>query len=147
MTADVPAPKVPGEDAPGGFNRNEVLVYKEYFCKYMCQNNWDNFSDMEVFSNEQLKENARALYNKESEETFLEEIFEPDAGYQRMARFVVDSLVKQGLLEREEKPNEAIYLRTSKLKELCSKILAYNLPVIDALVEEYNKQKGVSRDD
>jgi hypothetical protein len=143
MTVDVPLPKVPGEDAPEGFNTNEVLVYKGYFCKFMCEKEWDNFSDMEVFSNEQLKENARAIYNKESEKTFLEEIFEPDGSYQRMTRFVVNSLVDLGLLEREEKTNETTYFRTSKLKELCPKILAYDLPVIDALVKEYTKLKGV----
>jgi hypothetical protein len=32
-------------------------------------------------------------------------------------------------------------LRTSKLKKLCPKILAYELPVIDALVDEFEKSK------
>jgi len=139
MTVDVPLPKVPGEDAPEGFNRNEVLVYKGYFCKFMCQKEWDNFSEEQIFLNQELKENARALYNEESEKAFLEEIFDQDAEYQRLTRFVLDSLLSQGLLERKE----TTYWKTSKLKELCPKILAYDLPVIDPLVDEYDKQDTI----
>jgi hypothetical protein len=119
MTSDVPLPKVPGEDK--GFNRNEVLVYKGYFCKFMCQKEWDNFNEEQVFLNEELKEYARALYSEESEKVFLEEIFDPDASYQKMTRFVLNSLVNQGLLEREQEPNESTYWKTLKLKELCPK--------------------------
>jgi hypothetical protein len=139
MTVDVPLPKVPGEDAPEGFNRNEVLVYKGYFCKFMCQKEWDNFSEEQIFLNQELKENARALYNEESEKAFLEEIFDQDAEYQRLTRFVLNSTLSQGLLEREE----TTYWKTSKLKELCPKILAYDLPVIDPLVDEYDKQDTI----
>jgi hypothetical protein len=139
MTADVPLPKVSGEDAPEGFNKNEVLVYKGYFCKFMCQKEWDNFSEEQIFLNQELKDNARALYNEESEKVFLEEIFDQDAEYQRLTRFVLNSLISQSLLKREE----ATYWKTSKLKELCPKILAFVLPGIDYLVDEYDKQHGI----
>ena len=141
MTSDVPIPKVTGEDAPEGFNRNEILVYKGYFCKYMCQKEWDNFSEEQVFLNDELRNNARALYNQESEKAFLDEIFESEASYQQMTRFVVNSMVDIDLLEKEEKPGQTIYSRTSKLKDLCPMILSYDLPVIDALVKEYNRSK------
>jgi hypothetical protein len=141
MTSDVPVPKITGDDAPEGFNKNEVLVYKGYFCKYMCQKEWDNFSEEKVFLNDELRDNARALYNQESEKAFVEEIFESETNYQQMTRFVVNSLVDIGLLEKEEKPGEIIYWRTSKLKDLCPMILSYDLPVIDALVIDYDKSR------
>jgi hypothetical protein len=140
-SADIPLPKVPGEDAPEGFNQNEVLIYKGYFCKFMCQQKWDNFNKEQVFMNEQLRGNARALFNKESEEGFHDALYDNDAGYSRLAEVVLNNLVSRGLLEREEKPDrEPTYWRTQKLKDLCPKIMASDLPVIDRLVDDYDKE-------
>jgi hypothetical protein len=47
---EIPAgsPHVPGEDAPEGFTKNYVTVFKGYFCKYVCKQAWDNFYEEEV---------------------------------------------------------------------------------------------------
>jgi hypothetical protein len=144
--ADVPLPKVPGEDAPEGFTRNEVTIYKGYFCRFMCQQERDNFNEEQVFMNEQFRANARALFNKEGEEGFHSALYNNDADYSRLAEFVLKNLVSRGLLEREEKPDrEPTYWRTQKLRELCPKILASDLPVIDSLVDDYDKLQGITQ--
>ena len=106
----------------------------------MCANEWDNFSEVDVFSNEQLKNNARSFYGKESQEVFLEEIFELNGRYQKTTTFVLNSLIDYGLLKKVENPKETTYQRTSKLKALCPEILKSNFPVIDRLIEEYDKR-------
>jgi hypothetical protein len=49
-------PKPVGEDAPEGFTKNEVTIFKGYFCRYICQKDWDNFYEEQVFMNEELKQ-------------------------------------------------------------------------------------------
>ena len=141
---EVPVPKVSGEDAPEGFTKNEVLIYKGYFCKFMCKKEWDNFYEYQVFENDELKEYARAIYNEETYVDFFEKIFDSDADYQRITKFVMGSLVNQDLLTRELESDgkSYYYLKTSKLKALCPKISKVILPVIDFLVEQYEKEHG-----
>ena len=52
-----------------------------------------------------------------------------------------NSQLQQGLI-REEKHegSDPPYWKTAKFKELCPKIVDVVLPVIDPLVEEYDKQ-------
>jgi hypothetical protein len=60
-------------DLPEGFNENEIHIFKGYFCKFMCQSNWDNFYEEQVFLNDALKEHARASYNNETEKVYMKE--------------------------------------------------------------------------
>ena len=139
---NVPVPKVPGDNAPEGSNVNEVHIYKAYFCKYMCQSEHDNFYEDQIFNNDEFKTQARAIYNEETQKDFLDKIFDSDAEYQKMTRFVISSLENQGLLTREVESDGSTYAyrKTSKLRELCPKILGVDLPSIDFLVDEYDKE-------
>lgn len=74
----------------------------------------------------------------------MENIFNEDAEYQKMTKFVINSLVNQGLLTRklESDGSSYSYWKTSKLKELCPKFLAVDLTSIDSLVNEYDIAKA-----
>lgn len=139
----MPVPKVPGDGGlPKDSNESEIHIFKGYFCKFMCQKEHDNFYEHQIFDNDEFKTYAGAIYNKETEEDFLEKIFDSDAEYQKMTRFVIDSLVSQGLLDKKLKPDGTIleYQRTSIMKALCPEILAVALPSIDYLIDKYNKE-------
>ena len=141
----MPVPKVPGDGGlPEGFNASDIHIFEGYFCKFMCKNNWDNFYEVQVYTNDEFKTHARAIYNNESERDSMEKIFDADADYQRMTRYVITSLVNQDLLtkELESDGSSYSYWKTSKLKELCPNILAVGLPSIDFLVDEYDKEHG-----
>jgi hypothetical protein len=132
-SADVPFPKVPGEDAPEGFNRDEVISYTGYISKFMCQVERDSFDEEEVIKNEELREIARAVFNEQSQEDFL-------AGYSRLARYILDWLIGRGLLKKEESPDRnPTYWKTQKCKDLCPRILEFELPIIDRLVDDYDR--------
>ncbi len=66
MNDGIPAgnTKPTGEDAPEGFTKNYLTVFKGYFCKYVCQKSWDSFDEEEVLLNEELRTNARATKNQ-----------------------------------------------------------------------------------
>jgi hypothetical protein len=139
---DVPLPKVVGDNAPKGSNINEVRIYKGYFCKFMCQHDWDNFNELQVFTNDEFKTHARAIYNDETERVFMENIFDSDAEFQKMTRFVIETLVNLGLLTKrlESDGSTYTYYKTSKLKELCPKIMEVGLPSIDFLVDKHDSR-------
>jgi hypothetical protein len=131
-------PKPTGEDAPAGFTKNEVTIFKGYFCKYICQKEWDNFHEEEVFMNEELRNNARAVFNEKS---FHKALYDNDADYARLARYVLNCLVSRGLLSEEKHAGkDSTYWRTDKLNDLCPEILKYTLPVIDGMIDEYDRQ-------
>jgi hypothetical protein len=113
----------------------------------MCQQAWDNFNEEKVFMNDDLRKNARAVFNKESEEEFHIALYDSDADYSRLARFVLDCLVSRRLLLKEEYPGrDPTYWRTQKLKELCPKITDFDLPVIDPLVDDYERQHHLKQE-
>jgi hypothetical protein len=65
--------------------------------------------------------------------------------YYRLVRFVLDCLVDKGLLEEnKQKDADSVYWRTDKLKALCPEILRVGLPVIDALVRQYDKKTTIT---
>ena len=72
-------PQIPGEGAPEGFTRNYVNVFKGYFCKFACQKNWDNFHEEEVLLNKELRDNARAVFNEQTEQEFHNALYDKDA--------------------------------------------------------------------
>lgn len=134
-------PQIPGQDAPEGFTRNYVNILKGYFCKFACQRNWDNFRKEDVLLNEELRDNARALFNEQTEQEFRNALYDNDSDYSRLVKFVLAELIAQGLIREEEhEGRDSTYWKTSKLEALCPKILKYILPIIDPLVEEYDRQ-------
>lgn len=140
---DIPAgiPQVPGQNAPEGFTRNYVTIFKGYFCKYICQHSWDNFYEEKVLLNEELRKNAGAVFNRQTEEEFHNALYDNDADYARLAEYVLNCLVKQGLL-REEKHEgrDPEYWKTAKLYALCTEIVKYDLPEIQNMAEEYDRR-------
>ena len=88
MNDGIPAgiAKPTGEDAPEGFTKNYVTVFKGYFC----QRSWDNFYEEEVLLNEELRTNARAIFNERTEEEFHNERYDNNADYARLAKYVLD---------------------------------------------------------
>jgi hypothetical protein len=135
-------PQIPGQDAPEGFTRNYVNILKGYFCKFACQRNWDNFHKENVLLNEELRDNARALFNEQTEQEFHNALYDNDSDYSRLVKFVLAELIAQGLIREEEhEGRDSTYWKTSKLKALCPKILKFILPIIDPLVEEYDRQQ------
>ena len=125
---------------PEGFTKNYVAVFKGYFCKYFRQKEWDNFYE-DILMNEELRDNARAVINKQNDGEFQGALYDSNAGYALLVRCVLDSLVNQALFKEErEEGRHSVYLRTDKLKALCPEILRVILPVIDPLVEEYDRQ-------
>jgi hypothetical protein len=126
---------------PEGFTKNYVAVFKGYFCKYVCKKEWYNFYK-DILMNEELRDNARAVINKQSEGEFHNALYDSNAGYALLVRYVLDSLVNQALFKEErEEGRHSVYLRTDKLKALCPEILRIILPVIDPLVEEYDRRR------
>lgn len=73
-------PKPTGEEAPEGFTKNEVTIFKGYFCKYMCEKAWDNFHEEQVFMNEELRKNAKAVFNEQSEAEFHRALYDSKEG-------------------------------------------------------------------
>jgi hypothetical protein len=147
MTDGIPAgsPQPTGEDAPEGFTRNYVYVFKGYFCRFVCEKEWDDFYQHNVLMNEELRKNARAIFNEESEEEFHNALYNSDSDYARLVRYVLDSLVKLQLFRRNQEGGSSVYWRTTKLKELCPETLKVQIPSIDRLVEEYDKRHQGSR--
>jgi hypothetical protein len=141
MADRIPAgiPQVPGQGAPEGFIRNEVFIFKGYFCKFACQKNWDNFHEEEVLLNKELWENAKKVFN---EQEIHNALYDKDADYSRLVKFVLTELIAKGVI-REEKHEgrDSTYWKTSMFAALCPKILEVILPDIDAFVEEYNEQQ------
>ena len=66
---NVPVPNVVGDE---GFTGKEVYLFKNYFCKHMCENEWDNFYEDQIFLNDEFKTHARAIFNEETHKDFLE---------------------------------------------------------------------------
>lgn len=144
MNDGIPAgiTKPTGEDAPEGFTKNYVTVFKGYFCKYVCQKSWDNFYEEEVLLNEELRTNARAIFNEQTEEEFHNARYDNNTDYARLARYVLDCLVREGLLTKEKQQRrDSTYLRTPKLNEICPQIVKFALPVIQPMVEEYDQRR------
>jgi len=73
--------------------------------------------------------------------SFTEQLYDSEEGYSRLARYVLDCLVNRGAL-REEKHHgqDFAYWRTDRLKALCPEIMRVMLPVIDRIVDEYDRQ-------
>jgi hypothetical protein len=138
--------QIPPPTGPKGFTMNYVAVFKGYFCKYVCQKEWDNFYEEDILMNKELRDNARAVINKQSEGEFQGALYDSNAGYALLVRYVLDSLVNQALFKEErEEGRHSVYLRTDKLKALCPEILRVILPVIDPLVEEYDRRQRLQR--
>jgi hypothetical protein len=134
-------PNVAGVDAPEGFTRNYVTIFKSYFCKYACDKEWDSFYEPDVLMNEELRNNAKAVFNERTEEEFHNALYDNDADYAHLVRYVVDCLVRQGLLREERKgEGNTVYWRTDKMKALCPEIIRVGLPVIDDLVRKYDSR-------
>jgi hypothetical protein len=140
--SEIPAgiPQIPGEDAPEGFTKNYVTVFKGYFCRYACQKSWDNFHYAEILFNQELRDNARAIYNEQTEEEFHNALYDDDADYARLVRYVLDCLVRQGMFTEEKRGGLEYYYKTVKLYALCPQIVDVILPGIDSLVEQYDRQ-------
>lgn len=144
--AKIPAgiPQVPGQDAPEGFTKNYVTVVKGHFCKYICQQGWDNFYEEKVLTNDHLREYAKAVYNEQTEENIHIALYDDSRDYARLAKYVLNCLVNQGLLkEKKHEGHDSEYLKTTKLYALCPDIVKYDLPVIKDLVEEYDKHHPI----
>jgi hypothetical protein len=140
---EIPAgkPQIPGEDAPEGFTRNYVTVVKGHSCKWICKQRWDSVTEYEVLVNEELRTNARAIYNEETEEEFHRALYDNDADYARLIKYVLQCLVNQGLLKVEKhEGQDPLYRKTAKLYALCPEIVKYDLPVTKDMVEEYDRQ-------
>jgi hypothetical protein len=139
MTVDVPTPNVPGDD---GFNVIEERLYKGYFCKFVCQKEWDDFHDEQVFMNDEFIKNARAVFNEQSLQGFLDALLEDNSKYLLFARRMLDALIRRDLFVKEENNPQlgTTYWRTDKLKDLCPTVLQFQFPVIDSLVDVYDKQ-------
>ena len=139
---EIPAgiPKRSGEDALEGFTKNYLTVFKGYFCKYACNQSQDNFHYSEILLNKELRENAKAIYNEDTEEEFYNALYDNDADYARLVKYVLDSLIKQGMLREEELGGLDYYWKSPKLHALYPQIVQVILPVIDPLVEEYDRQ-------
>jgi hypothetical protein len=90
--------------------------------------------------NKELIENAKAIYNEQTEEEFHNALYDNDAGYARLVKYVLDSLIKQGMLTEGERGGLDYYWKSPKLHALCSQIVQVILPGIDSLVEEYDRQ-------
>jgi hypothetical protein len=86
---------------PEGFTKNYVAVFKSYFCKYVCQKEWDNFYEEDILMNEELRDNARAVINEQSEGEFQGALYDSNSGYALLVRYVLDSLVDQALFKEE----------------------------------------------
>lgn len=139
---EIPAgiPQIPGEDAPEGFVKNHVTIFKGYFCKDACQQSKDNFHYAEILLNKELRENAKAVFNKETEDEFHNALYDNDNDYGRLVKYVLDCLIKQGMLTEEKRGGLDYYWKTPKLYALCPQIVQVILPVIDPLAEEYDRQ-------
>jgi glutamyl-tRNA(Gln) amidotransferase subunit E len=135
-------PQIPGQDAPEGFTRNYVNVVKGYFCKFACKSNRDNFHKEDILLNEELRDNARALFNEQTEQEIRNALYDNHSDYSRLVKFVLAELIAQDLfIEEEHEGRDSTYWKTSKLKDLCPKVLKFILPIIDPLVEEYDRQQ------
>jgi KAP-like P-loop domain-containing protein len=112
----------PLEKAPEGFARNDVNVVKGYFCKFACKSNRDNFYKEDILLNEELRDNARALFTEQTEQEIRNALDDNDSYYSRLVRFVSAELIAQGLFREEEhEGRDPAYWKTSKLKALCPK--------------------------
>jgi hypothetical protein len=121
-------PLTPGLDAPERFTRNDVNVVKGYFCKYACKSNRDNFHKEDILLNEELSDNARALFNEQTEQQIRNALYHNDSDYSRLVKFVLEELIAQGLfIEEEHEGRDSTYRKTSKLKARCPEILKYRL--------------------
>jgi hypothetical protein len=58
--------QIPPPIGPKGFTKNYVSVFKGYFCKYVCQKEWDNFYEEDILMNKELRDNARAVINEQN---------------------------------------------------------------------------------
>jgi hypothetical protein len=138
---EIPAgiPLIPGLDAPEGFTKNDVNVVKGYFCKYACKSSQDNFHKEDILLNEELRDNAKALFNEQTEQEIRNALYDNDSDYSRLAKFVVEKLIAQGLIREEEHAGrDPTYCKTSKLKAHCPEILKYILYIFP---EEYDRQQ------
>jgi hypothetical protein len=107
----------------------------------MCQKGWDNFYFEKVLLNEELRNNARAVFNEQTEEEFHNALYDNDDDYARLANHVLDCLVNQGLLTEEKHEGlDSTYWKTAKLHALCPEIVRYHLPGIQDMVEQYDRQ-------
>lgn len=143
MTEEIPAgiPQIPGQGAPEGFTKNYVTVFKGYFCKYMCQESRDNFYSEKVLLNQELRNNAKAIFNKKTEEEFHNALYDNDNDYARLVEYELECLVNQGLLtEEKHEGRDSTFWKTPKLYALCPEIVRYDLPGIQDMVEEYDRQ-------
>jgi hypothetical protein len=88
-----------------------------------------------------VRDNARAVFNEQTEDEFHNALYDDNSGYRRLVRFVFHELISQGLFIKEERGGrDPEYVRTSKLIALCPQIAEVTLPVIDDLVSEYERQ-------
>jgi hypothetical protein len=58
--------QIPPPTGPEAFTKNYVALFKGYFCKYVCQKEWDNFYEEDILMNEELRNNARAVIESKS---------------------------------------------------------------------------------
>jgi hypothetical protein len=133
IPAGIPKPTV--EDVPEGFTKNCVTVFKGYFCKYVCQKSWDNFYEEVVLLNEELRTNARAIFNERTEEEFHNARYDNNAGQVRIRLPSSAGSVDQ----REATTKRFYYLKSPKLNEICPQIVKFALLVIQPMVEEYDR--------
>ena len=63
--------------------------------------------------NEELRNNARAVINEQSEREFHNALYDSNAAYALLVRYVLDSLVNQVLFKEErEEGRHSVYLGT-----------------------------------
>jgi hypothetical protein len=127
-------PKVSGQDGiPEPFNLNDVLIFKGKFCKYICNQEWDNFNEEEMLLNPEIKQSILAsAYN---EEFIHKAVYDNNELFAKLAKHVFKSLIEQGLLEEQKDEDQiTVYWKTNKLKALCPEIVRHADVVIDKMV-------------
>lgn len=118
-----------GNGGPYPFNKNDVLVWKDLICKYICKNNIEIFNKREFYAALLRKEfpggNAyvEPLSKATEEEIKL---------FDNLLYYSLDSLSKNGLLKRSAITE---YRRTPRMEIFCQDIMKYDLVDVDDLVE------------
>jgi hypothetical protein len=60
--------------------------------KYACQKSRDNFHYAEILLNKELRDNARAIFNDQTEEEFHNALYDNYADYAPLVKYVLDWL-------------------------------------------------------
>jgi len=120
--------KPTGGDIPEPFNYNDVKVWLGKICKYICGKTEDNFPESEFLLNPEL--NQSHAYDNEKEKH--KAMYDSNHPYSKLLLYCLQWLITKGLLETRivnDVDNSELkeYIKTDKLKNICSQILRYDL--------------------